>query len=172
MIFTILNWFSPKETIMTDKVLQISAPAPPFSGINETGETITSADYQGKKLIIFFYPADNTPGCTAEACSLRDGFSDLRALGYSLLGVSPDSSKKHQGFIQKYQLPYPLIADTEHKMLKDFGVWGSKKFMGKVYDGVLRTTVIINEDGIVTHIIDKVATKDHAGQILSLVQEA
>ncbi|MFT5386385.1 MAG: peroxiredoxin Q/BCP, partial [Saprospiraceae bacterium] len=136
--------------------------APAFEGINEKSEPIKLFDYKGKKLILFFYPRDNTPGCTAEACSLRDHFSELKELGYELLGVSPDSPKKHQNFISKFDFPFSLLADTELEVIKSYGVWGRKKFMGREFDGVLRTTFIIDEKGKIERIIDKVKTKDHA----------
>ena len=144
--------------------------APDFMIINEDEKTISLSDYKGKKLILFFYPKDNTPGCTKEACSLRDNYVTLRKLGFEILGVSPDNSLKHKKFIHKFQLPFTLGADTELKMLKDYGVWGLKKFMGKEYTGVLRTTFIIDEKSIIAHIIDKVKTRDHAEQILELLQ--
>ncbi|MFT5762827.1 MAG: peroxiredoxin Q/BCP [Saprospiraceae bacterium] len=140
--------------------------APAFEGINEKSEPIKLFDYKGKKLILFFYPRDNTPGCTAEACSLRDHFSELKELGYELLGVSPDSPKKHQNFISKFDFPFSLLADTELEVIKSYGVWGRKKFMGREFDGVLRTTFIIDEKGKIERIIDKVKTKDHATQVL------
>ncbi len=140
--------------------------APAFKGLNEKGETIQLADFKGKKLVLFFYPKDNTPGCTAEACSLRDHFSELKKAGYALLGVSPDSPKKHQNFINKFDFPFSLLADTERETINAYGVWGPKKFMGKEYEGVLRTTFIIDENGKVERVIDKVKTKTHAAQIL------
>ena len=140
--------------------------APSFEGINEKKEVIKLDDYKGKKLILFFYPTDNTPGCTAEACSLRDHFSELKKQGYQLLGVSPDTPRKHQNFIKKFDFPFSLLADTELVVIKSYGVWGRKKFMGREYDGVLRTTFIIDEKGKVERVIDKVKTKDHAAQIL------
>jgi peroxiredoxin Q/BCP len=140
--------------------------APAFEGINEKSEPIKLFDYKGKKLILFFYPRDNTPGCTAEACSLRDHFSELKELGYELLGVSPDSPKKHQNFISKFDFPFSLLADTELEVIKSYGVWGRKKFMGREFDGVLRTTFIIDEKGKIERIIDKVKTKDHAAQVM------
>lgn len=140
--------------------------APKFNGINEHGEKISLADYKGKKLILFFYPKDNTPGCTAEACNLRDNYTDLKKAGYELLGVSPDSAKKHQNFINKFEFPFHLLADTEKATIEAFGVWGPKQFMGKKFDGVHRTTFVIDEKGKVEKIIKKVKTKDHAAQIM------
>lgn len=146
--------------------LKAGDKAPDFTGILQDESTVSLADYAGKKLIIFFYPKDDTPGCTAAACSLRDSFGELQAKGYKLLGVSPDKPAKHQKFIAKYDLPMPLLADEEHKMMDDYGTWGPKKFMGREYDGVLRTTVVINEEGIIDRVYTKVKTKVHAEQIL------
>lgn len=147
--------------------LEVGTKAPAFSGITEKNETINLSDYKGKKIVLFFYPKDNTPGCTAEACNLRDNYSDLKAKGFQLIGVSADSIKKHQNFSEKYELPFPLIADTEMEVIKAFDVWGPKKFMGKEYDGIHRTTYIIDENGVISHRFDKVKTKDHAAQILA-----
>jgi len=151
--------------------LKAGDKAPDFKGINEKGETISLADYKGKKLILFFYPKDNTPGCTAAACNLRDNYDLLKAKGYSLLGVSPDSAKKHQNFINKFDFPFPLLADTEKVVLKDYGAWGLKKMYGKEYEGVLRSTFIIDEKGILKEVITKVKTKTHTEQILELLGE-
>ncbi|MCB0640930.1 MAG: thioredoxin-dependent thiol peroxidase [Phaeodactylibacter sp.] len=140
--------------------------APHFEGEIETGEQVSLEDFKGKKLILFFYPKDNTPGCTAAACSLRDAYSDLRAQGFEMLGVSPDSAKKHGNFIKKFEFPFHLLADTEQAVLKAYGVWGPKKFMGREFIGVLRTTFIIDEQGKIEKVYDKVRTKDHANQIL------
>jgi thioredoxin-dependent peroxiredoxin len=140
--------------------------APAFSATNEKGEIITLEQFRGRKLVLYFYPKDDTPGCTAQACSLRDHHDHLLAQGYAVLGVSPDSEKKHQKFIDKYELPFSLLADPEARILQDYGVWGLKKFMGREYMGVHRTTFIIDEKGIVSDVIEKVDTKEHAGQIL------
>ncbi|MEO0731752.1 MAG: thioredoxin-dependent thiol peroxidase [Bacteroidota bacterium] len=147
--------------------LQAGDAAPDFSGTLHDGSTATLADYAGKKLIVFFYPKDDTPGCTAAACSLRDSFGELQEKGYELLGVSPDKPTKHQKFKDKYDLPMPLLADEEHVMMDAYGTWGRKKFMGKEYDGVLRTTFVINESGIIDRVYTKVKTKTHAEQILA-----
>ena len=146
--------------------LKAGDKAPEFSALIEDGSTVSSADYAGKKLVLFFYPKDNTPGCTAEVCDLRDNFDALKAKGYSLLGVSPDSEKKHQNFIAKFELPFSLIADTDLKVIKDFGCWGLKKFMGREFEGVYRTTFLIGSDGMIEEVITKVKTKEHANQIL------
>ena len=143
--------------------------APAFSGKNEKGEAVSLSDYAGKKLILFFYPKDNTPGCTAEACNLRDNFDDLKAKGFELLGVSADSERKHQNFINKFELPFPLLADTEKEVIKQFGVWGPKKMYGKLFEGIHRTTFIIDEEGKIEKIFTKVKTKQHTEQILEAV---
>ena len=140
--------------------------APNFSLTDNEGKFHSLNDYSGKKLIIFFYPRANTPGCTAEACNLRDYFKDLKDKGYSILGVSADSEKSQQSFSKKYDFPFPLLADIEKVMINAYGVWGPKKFRGKEYDGIIRKTFLIDEKGIITRIIDKVKTKDHAAQIL------
>ena len=147
------------------KHLRIGDKAPDFTAFNELGELVRLQDYQGKKLAIFFYPADNTPACTAAACSLRDNYRELEASGIKMLGVSPDSQKKHQNFIKKFSFPFPLVADEQMELMKTFGVWGPKKFMGREYDGVLRTTFLIDENGCIEKIFDKVDTKNHAEQI-------
>ncbi len=140
--------------------------APIFKGKDQNGNEVTLNDFAGKKLILFFYPKDNTPGCTAEACNLRDNYQVLKDKGFEILGISPDSEKSHQNFITKKELPYNLIADTEKEILTQFGVWGEKKMYGRVYDGVHRTTFIISEDGNIEKVIKKVKTKDHAQQIV------
>ena len=124
-------------------------------------------DYQGKKLVVFFYPRASTPGCTAEACDLRDHFTEIKDAGYSLLGVSADSQKKQLNFSTKYEFPFPLLADENKEVIEAFGVWGLKKFMGREYDGIHRKTFIVNEEGKVQRVIDKVKTKVHAAQILN-----
>ena len=141
--------------------------APDFTGLNENGEEMKLSDFKGKKLILFFYPKDNTPTCTTEVCNLRDNYSDLKQKGYELLGVSADSARKHKNFIKKHNLPFPLIADTGHKMLKDYGVWGPKKMFGLSFDGIFRTTIVIGPDGLIEKVITKVTAKDHAEQIVN-----
>lgn len=142
--------------------------APDFTVNDQDGNPISLSDYKGKKLVVFFYPKANTPGCTAEACNLRDHYKELQSKGYELLGVSADSEKKQLTFKNKYEFPFPLLADENKEVINGFGVWGEKKFMGKVYDGIHRKTFVLNEEGIVEHVIDKVKTKDHAAQILEL----
>jgi len=146
--------------------LKVGDAVPAFSAKDQDGNTINLSDYLGKKLIVFFYPKANTPGCTAEACNLRDNYAELQAQGYELLGVSADSEKKQANFRNKFDFPYPLLADEDHTVINAFGVWGLKKFMGREYDGIHRKTFVIDEKGIVTKVIDKVKTKDHAAQLL------
>lgn len=146
--------------------LQIGDAAPSFSSTNQSGEPVSLSDYAGRKLVLYFYPKDDTPGCTAEACSLRDGFEDLRAAGYDILGVSPDSEKKHQKFIAKYSLQFPLLADEDHSIALAYGVWGPKKFMGREYQGIHRTTFVIDAQGKLEQIITKVNNEKAAAQIL------
>ena len=148
--------------------LSVGDKAPNFSLQNEEGETQTLADFKGKKLILYFYPKDNTPGCTNEACNFKDNYESLKADGFEVLGVSPDSARKHQNFIKKFDLPFSLLVDDEHQMMKDYGVWGLKKFMGREYEGVLRTTFVINEKGVIEQIIEKVKTKQATEQIREL----
>lgn len=141
-------------------------PIPQFSAKDQDGNLISSEDYKGKKLVVFFYPKASTPGCTAEACNLRDNWERFQNQGYEIIGVSADSEKRQARFKEKYELPYPLLADDDKKVIEAFGVWGPKKFMGKKYDGIHRTTFVINEEGIIEEVISKVKTKDHAAQIL------
>jgi peroxiredoxin Q/BCP len=148
------------------KHLKIGDQAPAWSSKNENGETIGSADYTGKKTAIYFYPKDNTPGCTTQACNIRDNYSILEKEGIYIIGVSADSEKMHQKFIAKQNLPFPLVADEDKSVIEAFGVWGEKKFMGRIYDGIHRTTFLINEDGKIIDIIEKPKTKAHAEEIL------
>lgn len=148
-------------------MLQAGDKVPDFSAKDQDGQTISLSDYKGKKLVVFFYPKASTPGCTAEACNLRDNYQELQAQGYHLLGVSADSEKRQANFKNKYEFPFPLLADEDKTVINTFGVWGPKKFMGKEYDGIHRTTFIVNEEGIVKEVITKVKTKDHAAQILA-----
>ena len=147
--------------------LKVGDKAPDFTGKDQNGNDISLKDFKGKKVVIYFYPRDNTPGCTAQACNLRDNYDNLLKQGYVVIGISKDSQKSHQKFIDKYELPFPLIADEDKEILKLYGVWGPKKFMGKVSDGIHRTTFIIDENGVISEIIEKVNTKDHTTQILS-----
>ena len=148
------------------KPLQIGEAVPAFSVTDDQGKTQQLSDYKGQKLVVFFYPKANTPGCTAEACDLRDHYKELQDAGYALLGVSADSEKKQRNFSEKYAFPFPLLADEEKVVINAFGVWGPKKFMGREYDGIHRMTFIVDENGVVERVIDKVKTKVHAAQIL------
>jgi len=145
---------------------EIGKKAPAFSAKNQEEETLTLEQYKGKKLVLYFYPKDDTPGCTAEACDLRDHYQKFLDAGYEILGVSPDKEAKHQKFIDKYELPFDLLADTEQTVANDYGVWVEKNMYGRKYMGIKRTTFIINEEGVLEEIIEKVKTKEHASQIL------
>lgn len=140
--------------------------APAFSGVDQLGQPLRLADFAGRKLVLYFYPKDDTTGCTAEACSLRDDHAALRHAGYEVVGVSPDKAAKHKKFADKYDLPFRLLADPEKEAANAYGVWGRKKFMGREYDGILRTTFLIDEKGVIRRIISDVRTKDHAAQVL------
>jgi len=140
--------------------------APEFGIKDQNGKVNTLADYAGKKIILYFYPKDLTPGCTVESCNLRDNYEQLKVDGFDVIGVSADDEAKHQRFIKKHDLPFNLLADVDKKVLNAYGVWGEKKFMGKTYDGIHRTTFVINEEGIIIKIIKKVKTKAHTQQIL------
>ena len=146
--------------------LKIGDKAPQFEANDNAGNTVKLTDYAGKKLVLFFYPKASTPGCTNEACDLRDNYQVFLAKGYDVLGVSADAAKKQQNWIDKHELPFPLLADEDKAVIEAFGVWGPKKFMGKEYDGIHRTTFIISEKGLIEEIILKVKTKAHAAQIL------
>ncbi|WP_178985099.1 thioredoxin-dependent thiol peroxidase [Winogradskyella helgolandensis] len=146
--------------------LKVGDKAPNFSATDEQGNAISLSDYKGKKLVVFFYPKASTPGCTAEACNLNDNYDRFKAQGYEILGVSADSAKRQTNFKTKYGFQYPLLADEDKAVIEAFGVWGPKKFMGKEYDGIHRTTFVINEDGVIEDVISKVKTKAHAEQIL------
>lgn len=141
--------------------------APYFEGVNQDGIKVSLNDYKGKKLILYFYPKDNTSGCTAEACNLNDNYAQLTTMGYEVVGISPDSAASHLKFIAKYNLSFHLIADTEKKILEDYGVWAEKSMYGRKYMGVLRTTFIIDEEGVIQRIITKVDTKNHVKQIIN-----
>jgi peroxiredoxin Q/BCP len=151
--------------------LKEGSKAPSFEGIDQNGKKIKLTDFAGKKVILYFYPKDNTSGCTAQACNLRDNYDSILKKGFAIVGVSPDNEKSHKSFAGKYALPFPLIADIEMKILNDYGVWGEKKMYGKSYMGVLRTTFIIDEQGIIEKIISKVDTADHTNQIYSTYNE-
>ena len=146
--------------------LQVGDKVQGFVSKDQDGNTISLADYSGKKLIVFFYPKASTPGCTAEACNLRDNYKELQSQGFELIGVSADSEKRQTNFRNKYNFPFPLLADEDHTVINTFGVWGPKKFMGRKYDGIHRKTFVVNEEGVVVKVIDKVKTKDHAAQLM------
>ncbi len=146
--------------------LKVGDKAPDINSVDQLGNPITLAQFKGKKVILYFYPKDDTPGCTKEACSFRDNYSVLKEKGYEVLGVSVDSTKKHQKFIEKHELPFTLIADEEQKVVSDYGVWGLKKFMGREYMGTNRTTFVIDEKGKIGRIIEKVDTTNSAAQVL------
>lgn len=147
-------------------MLEIGNRMPDFLAADQNGDIVKSADLIGKKTVVYFYPKANTPGCTAEACSLRDNYERFLTLGYNVIGISKDSVKAQKNFSNKYALPFPLLADTDALIIKAFDAWGEKKLYGKTYEGILRKTFIFNENGILEEIIDKVNTKNHAEQIL------
>ena len=147
-------------------LLNIGDQAPDFQGKNQFDQQISLSEYKGRKVILYFYPKDSTPGCTAEACNLRDNNHMLLKKGFIIIGVSADSLESHQKFAEKYSLPFSLLADPDKKIINDYGVWGPKKFLGKTYNGINRTTYVISEDGIIEKVFSKVNTKDHAAQIL------
>jgi thioredoxin-dependent peroxiredoxin len=149
------------------KQLKIGDLAPDIQSVDQDGNAIRLSDFIGRKLILFFYPKANTPGCTSEVCNLRDHYTELLDKGFRIIGVSADNMKNQAGFISKYKLPFPLVADTNKNVIKDYGVWGPKKFMGKTFDGIIRTTFIISEDSKIEKIFTKVNTGEHAAQILN-----
>ena len=142
--------------------------APSFEGVDQNGKIIKLSDFSGKKIVLYFYPKDNTPGCTAEACNLRDNYELLLEKGFAVVGVSMDSEKSHKNFAGKYSLPFPLIADTSKKILNDYGVWREKSLYGKTFLGIVRTTFIIDEKGIIEQVISKVETNNHTEQIFTM----
>jgi len=146
--------------------LNVGDKAPDFSGLNQNGEPVSWSGIKGKKLILYFYPKDNTPGCTAESCNLNDNYRMWLAKGYEVVGVSPDSVSSHKKFADKFQFGFNLLADTEKEILQAYGVWGEKSMYGKSYMGVIRTTFVINEDGIIVEKFEKVDTKNHTDQII------
>jgi peroxiredoxin Q/BCP len=150
--------------------LKIGDKAPAIESVDQQGNRVSLEGFIGNKVILYFYPKDDTPGCTAEACNLRDNYNILIEKGFRVIGVSADNATSHKKFTDKYALPFPLIPDTDKKIINDYGVWGKKKFMGKEYDGINRTTFVISEDGKILKIFDKVQTKDHTDQILAGVE--
>jgi peroxiredoxin Q/BCP len=151
-------------------LLKEGEKAPDFTGGNQEGKEISLSDYRGQRVVLYFYPKDNTPGCIAEACNLRDNYDDLIAKGFKVIGVSPDSESSHAKFKAKHDLPFDLVSDPSKEILKKYGAWGEKKMYGKTYEGVLRTTYIIDPDGIIEQVISKVKTKDHAAQIFQVFE--
>jgi len=147
--------------------LKVGDKAPAINAKDQNGNEISLAQFKGKKVVLYFYPKDSTPGCTKEACNFRDNYKALRKKGYEVVGVSADSEESHIKFIEKYELPFPLIADTDHKVVNDYGVWGLKKFMGREYMGINRTTFLIDEKGKIEKLIEKVDTENSTEQILS-----
>ncbi|RDB05491.1 thioredoxin-dependent thiol peroxidase [Runella aurantiaca] len=147
--------------------LQVGEKAPLFEAKDQNGNVVKLTDFHGKKIVLYFYPKDDTPGCTAQACSLRDSYDAMLARGYVVLGASVDNEKSHKKFAEKYQLPFPLLADTEHQIVEAYGVWAEKSMYGKTYMGTVRTTFIIDENGVIQEIISKIDTKNHAEQVLS-----
>jgi peroxiredoxin Q/BCP len=151
--------------------LKSGIPAPDFTLPDETGTMRTLSDYRGKPVVLYFYPKDDTPGCTKEACNFRDDYSDYQQAGVTILGVSPDSPKKHTKFKAKYDLPFTLLADEEHKVLEMYDVWGRKKFMGREYDGVFRTTYLIDENGQIAKVFENVKPANHSQEILQAIED-
>ena len=147
-------------------ILKSGDIAPEIESKDQEGNTFKLSDYKGKKVVLYFYPKDNTPGCTKQACNLRDNYTALQSKGYEVVGVSADSEKKHQNFIAKYELPFKLLADEDKNVINAYNAWGPKKFMGKEYEGILRKTFIIDEEGKIEEIIEKVKTTDHTAQII------
>lgn len=148
-------------------MLQKGDKAPDFSLSDQNGNLVSLSDYRGKKLVIYFYPKANTPGCTAESCSLRDSYDDFKEKGFSIIGVSADSVSAQKNFSEKYNFPFPLLADTEKNMIKSYHAWGKKRMYGKEYEGIMRFTFIIDENGLILKVVTKVDTKNHATQLLS-----
>ncbi len=151
-------------------VLQVGDAAPLFSTHFADGRECSNAMFLGKKLLLYFYPKDNTPGCTSQACSLRDGWEEIVRAGIYVVGVSPDSERSHRAFAEKHGLPFPLISDSEHKLAEAYGVWGEKTRCGKTSIGIIRTSFLINEEGLIEHIFTKVQTAGHAVQVLSFLR--
>ncbi len=150
------------------KTLGVGDSVPEFQVLDDQGNEVSLSDFKGKKTVVFFYPRANTPGCTEEGCNLRDHYKELQEAGYTLYGVSADTQRKQSNFRKKFSFPFPLLADVDRSIIDAFGVWGPKKFMGRIFDGIHRKTFVLNEAATVTHVIDKVKTKNHAAQILEL----
>lgn len=165
----LLPWLTTNYEPQTTNTMSLSIgdPAPDFTSADQQGNAVRLSEYRGKKVVLYFYPKDDTPGCAAQACSLRDHYADLRAAGYEVLGVSVDDQKAHQKFITKYELPFTLIADTDKQVVEAYDVWKEKSMYGRKFMGIVRTTFLIDEQGLITDIIEKVDTKEHAKQILN-----
>lgn len=161
--------FNNKQIINNMSKIEIGSKAPEFSGKDQNGKLVKLSDFEGKKIILYFYPKDDTPGCTAEACNLRDNYEMLTGKGYVVIGVSADNEKSHQKFTEKFELPFLLIADTEKSIIQAYDAWGEKSMYGKSYEGILRKTYVINEKGLIDLIVEKVDTKNHTNQILELL---
>jgi peroxiredoxin Q/BCP len=161
-----INYILETLKIINMNTLKVGDKAPNFSALDEQGNKVSLEDFKGKRLIVFFYPKANTPTCTVEACNLSDNYKVLQDAGYNIIGVSADSQKRQLNFKNKYSFPYRLVADEDRTVIEAFGVWGSKKFMGRTYDGIHRVTFVINEQGVIEKVIDKVKAKIHADQIL------
>ncbi len=154
---------------MSETLLIVGAEVPDVEVPDQDGQPVNLKNFKGEKLIVFFYPKDNSPSCTKEACSLRDHHDTFTEHGYKVFGVSPDSQKAHQNFINKQNLPYSLLSDPEHELTKAFGAWGEKKMYGKTYMGLLRSTFVVDEEGMISHVVPKVKTKEHAEQLLEML---
>jgi peroxiredoxin Q/BCP len=152
-------------------LLKQGQTAPEFSATDQNGNQLFLKKFKGKKIILYFYPKDDTPGCTSEACNLRDNYQELQDMGYVVIGISPDNEKSHQKFSSKYNLPFHLIPDPDKSIIKSYGAWGEKKMYGKSYEGVLRTTYVISEKGIIETVIEKVDVKNHTKQIIELINQ-
>ena len=150
-------------------MLEVGTAAPDFTLKNQQGEDVSLSDFRGQKVVVYFYPKDNTPGCTKEACSIRDNYSDLQVKGAVVLGISADSVKSHAGFSQKYELPFHLLSDPEQSVIKAYGAWGEKKMMGKTYEGILRSTFVIDEQGSISKVFNKVKTAEHGSELLEVM---
>jgi peroxiredoxin Q/BCP len=151
-------------------VLKAGDKAPEFALTDNEGKLHKLSDYQGQTIVVYFYPRDNTPGCTAEACSFRDAYADFREAGVEVIGISPDSEKSHSNFISKFELPFILLSDPDHSVCEAFGVWGPKKMAGREYEGVYRTTFIIGPDGVIKEVFEKVKPADHSQEVLAAVR--
>lgn len=170
-VILLIAFLGFRSISMAGSMLKIGDKAPDFNLPNASGEMVSLASFKGHWVVLYFYPKDDTPGCTAEACNLRDNWDSFLKKGFTVIGVSPDSEKSHKGFAEKFSLPFPLIADLSKKIVNDYGVWGEKKMYGRSYLGVIRTTFIIDEKGIIEKIINKVDTGEHTKQIFDMYNQ-